>query len=190
MRSVAPNLLALLAFCAFAAAPAAASDAYASLVDAEGDAIGRAHFEQTPGGVLLLVEVVGLPPGAHGIHLHGVGSCEPNFGAAKGHINPNGTEHGLRNPNGPDPGDLPNLHVGADGSATAEFYTERVRVREAGGADEGEEASGDAKPALLDADGSALIIHDHPDDHRSQPIGGAGGRIGCGVIKAMNDAAS
>ena len=37
--------------------------------------------------------------------------------------------------------------------------------------------------ALRDADGSALVIHASPDDHMSQPIGGAGGRIACAVIR-------
>ena len=40
-------------------------------------------------------------------------------------------------------------------------------------------------PALLDEDGSAVIIHEQPDDHLTQPIGGAGGRIACGVIVSM-----
>ena len=150
----------------------AAERAVAELVNSEGESIGQASFEQAPHGVILLVEVAGLPPGAHGIHLHGTGSCEPDFKAAKGHINPGAVEHGLRNPKGPDPGDLPNLFVAADGTAKAEFYTTRVRV-----------AAADAEqPALLDADGSAVIIHANPDDHLTQPIGGAGGRIGCGII--------
>ena len=74
---------------------------------------------------------------------------------------------------GPDSGDLPNLYVGADGSAMAEFFATRVSV-----------AGGDM-PALLDEDGSAVIIHEQPDDHLTQPIGGAGGRIACGVIVSM-----
>ena len=35
---------------------------------------------------------------------------------------------------------------------------------------------------LLDEDASALVIHANPDDHMSQPVGGAGGRVACGVI--------
>ena len=81
--------------------------------------------------------------------------------------------HGLRNPEGPDHGDLPNLYAGADGSAQAEFFTVLVSV-----------AGGDL-PSLLDEDGSAVIIHENPDDHLIQPIGGAGGRIACGIIEAM-----
>ncbi len=66
---------------------------------------------------------------------------------------------------GPDNGDLPNLYAATDGTAKAEFFTTRVSV------------SGGAMPALLDEDGSAVIIHDMPDDYLTQPIGGAGGRI-------------
>ena len=42
-------------------------------------------------------------------------------------------------------------------------------------------------PVLLDEDGSAVIIHDLPDDHPTQPIGGAGGRIGCAIIGACDE---
>ena len=156
----------------FSAAPIAdaADMAKAEIVNTDGAVIGEVTFEQTPTGVLISVEVTGLPPGGHGIHLHTVGACEPDFTAAGGHINPNGVPHGLRNPEGPDNGDLPNLYAAADGSARAEFFTVRVSV------------TGGDMPALLDEDGSAVIIHENPDDHMTQPIGGAGGRIGCGVI--------
>ena len=152
---------------------ALADMAAAEMINADGAAIGKATFEQTPHGVLMYVEVAGLPPGAHGIHLHAVGSCTPDFKAATGHINPDGVPHGLRNPEGPDHGDLPNLYAGADGSARAEFFTVLVSV------------AGGELPALLDEDGSAVIIHENPDDHLTQPIGGAGGRIACGIIGAM-----
>lgn len=158
---------------AIAIAPGAAHTANiarAAVIDPEGAVIGQATFEQTPTGVLVFVDVRGLPPGAHGIHLHAVGSCTPDFKAATGHINPGNVAHGLRNPDGPDNGDLPNLYVARDGTARAEFFTTRVSV------------SGGTMPALLDEDGSAVIIHESPDDHLTQPIGGAGGRIGCGII--------
>ena len=151
----------------------AADMAAAEIIGTDGAVIGKATFEQTPTGVLMNVDVGGLPPGGHGIHLHAVGSCMPNFKAATGHINPGKVKHGLRNPEGPDNGDLPNLFAAADGSARAEFFTTRVSV------------SGGDMPALLDEDGSSVIIHENPDDHMAQPIGGAGGRIGCGVIAKM-----
>jgi Cu-Zn family superoxide dismutase len=40
-----------------------------------------------------------------------------------------------------------------------------------------------AHPALMDADGAALVIHANPDDYRTQPIGGAGDRVACAVIR-------
>ena len=174
MKSMALTTIALIA--GFSTALRADTEAAeAQLVDPAGSAIGRATFEQAPAGVLMYVEVEGLAPGAHGIHLHAVGACAPDFSAAGGHINPGGAAHGLRNPEGPDNGDLPLLFAGADGSARAEFFTPRVTI------------SGGPAPPLLDEDGSAVIIHAHPDDHQSQPIGGAGGRVGCGVIAASSD---
>ena len=166
--------VAAVGFAAILAPAAVLADmASAEIVDPSGSVIGMVTFEQTPTGVLMYVEVAGLPPGAHGIHLHAAGACTPDFKQATGHVNPGQVPHGLRHADGPDSGDLPNLYVGADGSAMAEFFTTRVSV-----------AGGDM-PALLDEDGSAVIIHEQPDDHLTQPIGGAGGRIACGVIVSM-----
>ena len=64
--------------------------------------------------------------------------------------------HGLRNPERPDHGDLPNLYVGAAGSAQ-EFFTVLVSV------------AGDDLPALLDEEGSSVIIRKNLDDHLTQP---------------------
>ena len=149
----------------------AADMAKADIIGNGNKKIGEATFEQAPTGVLINVAVDGLQPGPHAIHLHSVGSCTPNFKAAKGHINPDGKKHGLRNPDGPDAGDLPNIFVAADGSAKAEFFTTRVSV------------AGKDKPALLGGDGSAVIIHVNRDDHMTQPIGGAGGRVACGIVE-------
>ena len=160
-------------------ATAAVETAHAAIVNADGAHIGDAAFEQAPAGVIVQVRVANLPPGPKGIHLHSVGACSPDFAAAKGHINPQGHRHGLRNEM-PDAGDLPNLHVAADGTAAAEFFHQRVRVSAPAAGASGD----DGPPPLLDEDGSAIVIHAAPDDHASQPIGGAGGRIGCGVIKA------
>ena len=151
----------------------AADMAGGEIINVNNEAIGKVTFEQTPSGVLIFVEVTGLPPGPHGIHLHSVGACTPDFKASKGHINPGEVMHGLRNPDGPDNGDLPNLFVSAEGTAMAEFFTTRVSV-----------VTGDM-PALLDEDGSAVVIHENRDDHMTQPIGGAGGRIACAIISKM-----
>ncbi len=150
--------------------------ASASIVNPDGGVIGTADFEQGPTGVLITVSVSGLTPGGHGIHLHAVGACTPDFKAATGHITrTDDALHGLKNPertagNG-DNGDLPNLYAAADGTAQAEFFTSLVTI------------SGGSMPALLDADGSTVIIHESLDDHITQPIGGAGGRVGCAIIR-------
>ena len=177
MKTLARTVAAVAAV-VVAPALALADMAGAEVVDASGTVIGTVEFEQMPTGVLIYVALSGLPPGPHGIHLHAAGTCSPDFSAAGGHINPDQRAHGLRNPDGPDNGDLPNLYVAADGTAMAEFFTTRVSL------------TGDTDlPVLLDEDGSAVIIHDQPDDHFTQPIGGAGGRIACGVIVDMPEMA-
>jgi Cu-Zn family superoxide dismutase len=156
-----------------AASPGA--DAKAIMVDKDGKEIGVAQVTQAPTGVLIHVRVGGLQPGKHGLHLHSVGVCEPveGFTTAKGHVGKMEGAHGLMNPQGPEPGDLPNLFVGADGVGETELFTTLVSV------------SGGDHP-LLDADGSTFIIHEAADNHLTQPIGGAGGRVACGVIESAN----
>ena len=141
-----------------------------------GEAIGEARLWQGPRGVLIHLELANLSPGKHAIHLHGVGACEPDFKASMGHINPAGAQHGLLNPNGPDNGDLPNIYASEAGTLRAELYTTGVTV------DGTSENAPDGAAALMDEDGAALVIHAMGDDHATQPIGGAGGRVGCGVI--------
>ncbi len=36
---------------------------------------------------------------------------------------------------------------------------------------------------VSDVIGKAVIIHQNPDDYRTQPSGNSGKRIGCGVIR-------
>lgn len=147
----------------------AANMASAEIINTDGEIIGEATLQQTPTGVLIYIWASALPPGPHAIHLHSVGKCEPDFKAAKGHIDPHKRQHGLLNSEGPERGDLPNLFVAADGTVKAEFFTTLVSL--------------DAGTApLLDDDGSAFVIHANRDDHMTQPIGGAGARIACGVI--------
>jgi len=157
------------------AASAAPSSATATFAGAAGET-GSATLREGPSGVLLHVELAGLTPGWHAMHFHEKGDCsDPKFVSAGAHINHAAPKspHGLLNPQGPDFGDLPNIYVGADGKAQAEAFSALVSLSGAGG-----------RPALLDADGSAVVVHASPDDYSSQPIGGAGARIACAVIKA------
>lgn len=157
-------------------APAAAEESTTrvSLKAPDGADMGSAHLREGPSGVLMRLEMKGLTPGWHGIHLHETGACsDDKFQSAGSHINhaPDKKPHGLLNPDGPDFGDLPNVHADEDGVVNAEVFTSLVSLDGAGG-----------RPALRDENGSALVVHAKVDDHASQPIGGAGDRVACGVI--------
>lgn len=134
--------------------------------------MGTATLTEAPGGVILRVEAKGLTPGWHGLHFHEKADCSSaDFKSAGGHTRHHATAvHGLLNPAASETGDLPNLFAGADGAAAAEVFSPLVSLTAAG------------RQALLDEDGSALVIHASPDDHLSQPIGGAGARVACAVI--------
>jgi Cu-Zn family superoxide dismutase len=139
-----------------------------ALIGAQNTAHGNVTVTAAPKGVLLRVEATGLTPGWHGIHFHEKGDCSPDaFTSAGGHVHTAmPVTHGLLNAAANDDGDLPNIYAAADGSAHAEIFSALVRM-----------------PQLMDADGSSVVIHASPDDHTSQPIGGAGARVACAVIK-------
>jgi len=143
------------------------------LKGADGASHGMITVTPAPKGVLLRIEAKALTPGWHGVHFHEKGSCsDPKFTSAGAHVHATSpVVHGFLNPQANDAGDLPNIHVGSDGTATAEVYSTLVSP------------SGGSSPALLDADGSAVVIHANPDDYNSQPIGGAGERVACAVVK-------
>ena len=149
-----------------APAPAPTPVATAALKTAEGADAGTVTAFAGPKGVLFRVEGKGWPTGWHGVHLHAVGKCEgPGFTSAGAHVNhaDSPSPHGLLNVSGgPDLGDLQNVYAAADGSAHAEVYA----------ANPGQSLSG-----------VSFLIHANADDHFSQPIGGAGARIACGVFE-------
>ena len=128
---------------------------------------GSVRFYQTPQGVLVLVEVSGLPDrgcrcedNIFAFHIHSGGSCagsadEP-FSSAQGHYNPERCPHPAH------AGDMPPLFSN-NGYALQAFLTDRFTVRE-----------------II---GRTVIIHDDVDDFTSQPAGNAGERIACGVIR-------
>lgn len=144
----------------------------AELVGNNGKPIGTATATGTDSVTIvrLVLQPGAIPPGWHGIHFHAVADCSDTekFLASKAHVNHGGKAHGLLNPNGPDEGDLPNIFAVADGSVSAEV-TSPVGLTGANG--------------LLSATGFALVVHAAPDDHTTQPIGGAGARIACAAFK-------
>ena len=172
MKRILPGIVGLVA--AFAVqAQAAAQDggmtARATLRDLKGNEVGRAMLTQLPNGVLVHAELTGLPPGPHGFHIHAAGKCEPPFKSAGGHFNPAGHGHGFARPEF-HPGDLPNIHVGADGKAVMDAFTPHVTL-------------GEGKNSLFGADGTSLLVHAGADDYKSDPAGDSGDRVACGVIE-------
>jgi Cu-Zn family superoxide dismutase len=147
---------------------AGSMQAVAMLQTAEGQSAGTATATASGEGIAISLEAEGLPEGDHGVHIHTTGSCEaPTFESAGDHWNPTNRQHGLENPEGSHAGDMPNLTVDGDGSGTLEYQI-------AGGTFDG----------LMDADGSAFVVHAMPDDQVTDPSGNSGDRIACGVFSA------
>ena len=172
---------AILALCSAAACrshPAPETDnalhAKAYLLDSLGREVGKVSFTEAPGvpGVTIAIEVSrGATTGQHGIHLHSVGKCDAVglFASAGGHFNPAGKHHGLFAADGPHAGDLEALTVDSFGHTS--FVATSTRVTLSAGPN-----------SLLDADGSAIVLHALPDDQRTDPSGNSGARIACGVV--------
>ncbi len=144
-----------------------------NIINTEGKEVGQASITDGPKGVVVALSLrekpAGIPPGVHGFHIHAVGKCEPPFKSAGDHFSPQKQAHGFLSKNGRHAGDLPNIHVPESGTLTVEFFVPEVRLKA-------------GKNALLDGDGSALVVHAKPDDYRSDPSGEAGDRLACGVI--------
>lgn len=129
---------------------------------------GSVRLTAAPKGVLVHLEASGLTPGWHAAHFHEKGDCsDAAFKLSGGHVHGAApTVHGLLNPAQTDNGDLPNFFVSSDGTAKAEFFTTAVMMA-----------------TLQDADGAALVVHAKADDYMTQPIGGAGDRVGCALVR-------
>jgi len=140
------------------------------LNDAAGKKVGTAELSAVPKGVTIALDITGLPPGDHAIHVHETAKCDaPDFKSAGGHFNPEHKQHGTGNKQGPHAGDMPNFNVGKDGKAKTSVIAPGVTL--------------DAGPHGV-LNGTALVIHAKADDMKTDPAGAAGDRIACGVIAA------
>jgi Cu-Zn family superoxide dismutase len=102
--------------------------------------------------------------------VHAVGQCEaPSFQSAGDHFNPLGKKHGLENSEGAHGGDLPDLEADASGRTEYVAVTDRITL-----------ATGST--SIFDTDGSTVVIHEKPDDQRTDPSGNSGERLLCGLL--------
>lgn len=159
------SAMCLLAF------PALAADKTVSLRNANGEELGTVQVQTAASGTLFTVELRGVSEGWHGFHIHGAGDCSASdFSSAASHAAHQGEGHGYLSDKGPHEGDLPNIWVGESGQGKAQFFKE-----------------GYGEKHMAGKSGSAFILHEGPDDYKTDPAGGAGGRVACGVISPKQE---
>lgn len=134
---------------------------------------GTVYFCDSSEGCNIYIMIDGLPQfkqatattpqiGPHGFHIHQFpvtqnGRLDPTFQSSGEHWNPNNQPH----PN--HPGDFPVLFSN-NGKALMYFFTNRFKVK--------------------DIIGKSIVIHESPDDYRTQPSGNSGRKIAGGDIVA------
>ncbi|MFD6855784.1 superoxide dismutase family protein [Rhodococcus sp. NPDC060090] len=132
----------------------------ADLETTAGESAGTVTFAEHDGNIEVTVDVEGLEPGYHGVHVHEFGVCEPESAA------PTGGEPGaflsagahLQVPGHtgvPESGDLLSVVVHEDGSATATVTTAAFTL---------DDLQGD--------EGTSVVVHQD----------NAGDRLACGVV--------
>jgi superoxide dismutase, Cu-Zn family len=138
------------------------------------DAIkGNASFVPVAEGIKITVDVTGLTPGKHGVHIHEKADLSsPDLKSAGGHFNPGGKSH---HHGGPDDathhaGDLGNMDVDENGHGHLELMSKDLSIE-------------DPKTGVI---GHSIIIHAKPDDLKTDPAGNSGDRIAGGAIVLRN----
>jgi Cu-Zn family superoxide dismutase len=139
----------------------------------EGEMIGGIRIEQTRYGLVFRPALSGLTPGLRGFHIHEKPSCASALKdgimtaaeAAGAHLDTNGSnKHGEPWGDG-HLGDLPPLYVDGDGKASQPVLAPRLK--------------------LSDVMNRSIMVHAGGDNHADhpEPLGGAGIRVACGVIR-------
>ncbi|XXG84130.1 hypothetical protein AAC387_Pa10g1719 [Persea americana] len=145
--------------------------AVAVLASNEGVA-GTVYFTQEGDGPTTVnANLSGLKPGLHGFHVHALGDTTNGCMSTGPHFNPAAKEHGAPEDENRHAGDLGNVTVGEDGTATFSITDCQIPLT--------------GPNSIV---GRAIVVHGDPDDlgkgghELSKTTGNAGGRVACGVI--------
>lgn len=155
--------------------PATAADparAQAIITATPGNTVfGMLNLEQGEGGVRISGLVRGFSASTrHGFHVLETKDCKLEDARNPGvHFNPAGRNHGDPSRSNHHAGDLPNVDADAQGNAVIDITIMGVTL-----------AAGET--SLLN---HAIGFTQRSDDYTTQPSGGSGPRIACGVIKPI-----
>ena len=133
------------------------------------DARGNASFIETEDGLEIVATLTGLAPGDHGIHLHENGDCSGEAASAAGdHFAPGGAPHGAPTDEESEhhAGDLGNISADESGNAELRLSDTELEI--------------DGERGVV---GRAIVVHEGEDDLVSQPSGGSGNAVACGVVE-------
>lgn len=142
------------------------------LKNSAGQDAGTAKFRQLKDGRLeIKLSLKNIYYGEHAVHIHEHPVCDaPDFKGAGGHFNPAGRQHGIDNPMGHHNGDLPNIMIDENHMGEATFKVNYLSLDPS------------ASNSIVANGGTAIVVHEHADDMKTDPSGNAGNRIACGVI--------
>jgi superoxide dismutase, Cu-Zn family len=156
-------LMMLIAGAAFAAEKS--KPVIFALKEANGKSLGTAKVTAADNASKIHLNVKGLTPGTHGIHVHSVAKCEgPDFKSAGPHADAAGRKHGFDNPEGPHIGDMKNFDVKKNGTSQA-VVDSALKLEDF--------AAGD----------KSIVIHEKADDYKTDPAGNSGARVACGLLR-------
>jgi len=156
-----------LAGCSKKIAEVKVKEALAVVNPTEGSKVhGTVSFVTDGKGTRIIANIEGLSPGLHGFHIHELGNCSsPDVNSAGGHFNPAGMPHAAPKSENRHVGDLGNLEADKNGLARLEVTDDLISL--------------DGPKSIV---GRSVIVHARADDFKTQPTGGAGARVACGVI--------